>query len=183
VLEVTLPELELPSLSEGVPSLSDLQKRCEKLPLLGPSHSSPVEGNFGDHTTPSPQAQQASDAAFRQYLFCVAFWNGLRAAGHEPVAGHAETGDRAIAIAPRPLSQPSDQPLALRTGPSGELQLDVAQGWPEEYWQEMEQKTKIERREVTFHRKRGRGRSRSPGFNQPFDVLSMESRARGRSEC
>lgn len=95
------------------------------------------------------------------------------------VAGHAETGERAQANAPRP-SITSSMPLAIRMGPDGVV-LEAAEGFPIDLWEEMEAKTAAKQR--TF--KRERGRSRSPtrcAACVPLNPLAPDM-PRGRAAC
>jgi hypothetical protein len=89
-------------------------------------------------------------------------------------AGHAETGQWAYAMAPRPTGMDTE-PLNICLGPCGAT-LEVACGWSEECWADAEQKRASKAKEV-FRRRRGR--SRSP------EMLMLEelqaSGARGRS--
>jgi hypothetical protein len=90
-------------------------------------------------------------------------------------AGHAETGQWAYAMAPRPCAAANMEPLNICLGPRGAT-LEVACGWSEEYWTDAEQKSSSKAKEV-FRRRRGR--SRSPA------MITLEGRqadgVRGRS--
>jgi hypothetical protein len=75
---------------------------------------------------------------------------------HMP-AGHAETGPVAYIMAPRPNNMGAE-PLNICLGPCGAT-LEIACGWPEEYWAEAASMSASKAKAVF---RRGRGRSRSP---------------------
>jgi hypothetical protein len=88
--------------------------------------------------------------------------------------GHAETGQWAYAMAPRPCDI-SMEPLNICLGPGGAT-LEVACGWSEECWADAEEKSASKAKEVI---RRRRGRSRSPAM-LVLEGLQASS-ARGRS--
>merc|ERR1712039_841379 len=93
-------------------------------------------------------------------------------------AGHAETGARACAIAPRPQNA-GMEPLRISLGGlEGGVFLEPAEAWPEEYWAEIEQKTS-EKARSAFRRTGGRSRSPAPELVQA--ELLPPSVPRGRS--
>lgn len=90
-------------------------------------------------------------------------------------AGHAETGQWAYAMAPRPCHVDME-PLNICLGPCGAT-LEVACGWSEECWADAEKKMASKAKEVF---RRGRGRSRSPAMLVMEDLQASAVRGRSR---
>jgi len=94
-------------------------------------------------------------------------------------AAHAETGQLAYCMAPRPGNfNNSMEPLNIVIGETG-VTLEVAPGIPDECWGEAERKRAAKAKEV-FRRRRGRSRSPLVSMDEFEGAGAAHSRTRGR---
>jgi len=155
-------------------------------PNLWPS---PPQRSVPRHAKMTPQQEQIwRQQEVQQQLLVMWYWQEMQM-GRAPMLGslipaaHAETGEQAIATAPRP-TYAGDQPLKISIGaaPDNGILLEPALGWPEEYWAEQEAKD-AERAKNAPKRRicGGRSRSPTPKFLIQEAPLLPDNRTRGRS--